>query len=154
MSDSAPSDSLIWHVRYFIYQQLAQTGRAPSPAYTAQVLGLTLAETQTAYQQLHQRHAILLQAGTNEVRMANPFSAIATDFIVEVGKARAWANCAWDALGIPAAVQADAKINAHCAQSGAPIHLEVRQGQFLGYSTVIAHFAVPFANWYDDLIHT
>lgn len=151
---SAPDDSLIWHIRHFIYRQLAQTGRAPQPSQAAKALGTTLAETEAAYQQLHQRHAILLQAGTTTVRMANPFSGIPTDFNVQSGGIHYYANCAWDSLGIPVALHADAQIDSHCTFSGDPIHLQVQQGQVIGDTHVLVHFAVPFAHWYDDLIHT
>jgi hypothetical protein len=84
--------------------------------------------------------------------MANPFSAVPTAFRVQANGRAYWANCAWDALGIPAALDADARIEARCP-AGEPIGIAVTDGQVRGEGAV-AHFAVPFRQWYDDLIAT
>jgi len=153
-SSNLTPDELPWAVRHFVYEQLAQTGQPPLPAEAAEALNITEAEAEEAFRWLHQHHAFLLDGDTFKVRMANPFSGIATDFRVRTADQAYWANCAWDALGIPAALGAEAHIDAHCAHTGEPIALEVREGQVVGGESVVAHFAVPFARWYDDLIHT
>ena len=55
--------------------------------------------------------------------MANPFSGVETPFKVHANGKSYFANCAWDTLGIPAALHVDAEIEAACAQSGEPIRL-------------------------------
>jgi hypothetical protein len=75
-------------------------------------------------------------------------------------------------LGIPAALGGDAVIEAVCAESNDPVHLEIRNGRISahgdtpnapaavlggGYETLSElriHFPLPFARWYEDLIHT
>ncbi len=146
-------DPTLWNLRHFVWQRLAATGQPPKPLEAAEALGITTEQAEVAYRQLHERHALLLEPDTFNVRMANPFSGQVTDFRVRAGDVTYFANCAWDALGIPAALQADASIRAYCAASGRPIHLEVRAGQVSGDAALV-HFAVPFAHWYDDLILT
>jgi hypothetical protein len=85
--------------------------------------------------------------------MAWPFSGVETPFQVRANGRTYFANCAWDSLGIPAALHADAEIEAVCAQSGDPIHLRVTGGQISG-SDALVHFLVPFMSWYDDLAFT
>jgi Alkylmercury lyase len=153
-SSDQTAEELAWAVRHFVYGQLARTGQPPLPVEAAKALNISEIEAEEAFRWLHQHHAFLLEDGTFKVRMANPFSGIATDFRVRTADQAYWANCAWDALGIPAALGAEAHIDAHCTYSGEPIALEVRNGQVPGGEGVVAHFAVPFARWYDDLIHT
>ena len=85
--------------------------------------------------------------------MAWPFSGVETPFQVRASSRTYFANCAWDALGIPAALNVDAEIEAVCAQSGDPILLSVTGGQISG-SDALVHFLVPFLSWYDDLAFT
>ena len=85
--------------------------------------------------------------------MANPFSNVETPFRVHVDGKTYFANCAWDSLGIPAALHSDADMEAACAQSGEPIMLQVRDGR-VSESDVLVHFLVPFKCWYDDLVYT
>ena len=75
--------------------------------------------------------------------MANPFSGVATPFKVHANGRTYFANCAWDSLGIPAALHTDAEIEAACAQSGEPIRLRVMNQQVQG-SEALVHFLVPF----------
>ena len=56
-------------------------------------------------------------------------------------------------LGIPAALGVDAKITAHCAESGEKLELEVRAGR-LSETAGVVHFLVPFRDWYADLVFT
>ena len=90
---------------------------------------------------------------TDEIRMANPFSAVPTKFRVHARGRTYFANCAWDALGIPAALNASAGIQAACAQTGAPIGLNVQAGRVKDSGERV-HFLVPFRYWYVDLVFT
>ena len=85
--------------------------------------------------------------------MAPPFSGVETPFRVKVQDKVYFANCAWDALGIPAALHSDAIIEAADAYSGESMRLEVSNGQPAPQPCAI-HFAVPAARWWDDIIYT
>jgi hypothetical protein len=146
-------ENLIWDIRAFVYQHFAETTRPPRVDELALRFALTQEEAASAYEQLHARHAFFLQPGTHSVRMANPFSGVETSFNVHIKDKMYFANCAWDSLGIPAALHADAEVEAVCAQSGEAIHLTVSQGQ-AGDSEALVHFLIPFRNWYDDLSFT
>lgn len=144
---------LIWQVRAFIYHSFAETAQPPDPQSVARHFQLGPDEVAQVYHELDQHHAFFLEPGTLDIRIANPFSAIPTDFVVEANGKRYWANCGWDALGIPAALHADARINAAYAYSGEPITFHVRNGQ-LDPTSAVVHFVVPFARWYEDMIFT
>jgi hypothetical protein len=147
------ADTKLWEIRAFVYQHLAGTTRAPGVDDVASHFDLSRKEAGSAYEELHQRHALYLKPGTHEILMANPFSGVETPFKVRANERTYFANCAWDSFGIPAALHADAEIEASCAQSGEPLHLRVSGGQVQG-SEALVHFLIPFRDWYDDLTAT
>jgi hypothetical protein len=146
-------DNTLWDIRAFVYRHFADTTHAPSVEETADAFALTPREAASAFQALHARHALFLNPGSHDILMANPFSNIDTPFRVHVGGKTYFANCAWDSLGIPAALRRDADVEAACAHSGESIKLQVREGQ-ISESDVLVHFLVPFERWYDNLVFT
>jgi Alkylmercury lyase len=146
-------DHKLWAMRAFVYRYFAETTHPPHVDESAAHFALSHEEAVSAYQQLHRRHVLYLQPGTQEILMANPFSGAETPFKVRANGKTYFANCAWDSLGIPAALQADAEIEAACAQSGEPIHLRVTGAQVHGAGALV-HFLVPFREWYNDLVST
>jgi hypothetical protein len=150
--NSLPENTL-WDIRAFVYRHFADTTRAPSVDETAVAFALTHEKAASAYGALHARHALYLNPGTHEILMANPFSNIETPFRVYADGKTYFANCAWDSLGIPAALHCDADVEAACAQSGEPVMLDVLDGE-VSESDVLVHFLVPFERWYADLVFT
>src|SRR5688572_9543827 len=146
-------ETILWDIRHFVYQHFAETTRPPSVEDVADHFALTHEEATSSYEELHQRHALFLNPGTHDVFMANPFSGVETPFRVHANGKTYFANCAWDSLGIPAALDTDAEINAFCAQSGKPIHIQVTDKQ-VQHADAIIHFLLPFREWYDDLVNT
>jgi hypothetical protein len=146
-------ENLIWQVRAFIYRHFAEMTHAPSVEESAAYFGSTREEAASAYEGLHQRHAIFLKPGTHDVLMANPFSGIETPFKVHANNKTYFANCAWDSFGIPAVLRVDAEIDSVCAQSGEPIYLTVSKQQVRG-SNALIHLLTPFKDWYNDIPFT
>ncbi len=147
------SEDLIWRMRALVYEHFAKTTRAPSINEVAAHFGLTDLESAAAFEELHQCHAFFLEPHTHKIHMANPFSGVETSFKVHANGRTYFANCAWDSLGIPAALHTDAQIEAACSQSGEAIHINVKDGQ-VSRSGVLIHFLVPFHAWYNDLVFT
>jgi hypothetical protein len=143
----------IWDVRAFVYQYFADTTRAPSAEETTRHFNISHEEADDIYSELNNRHAFFLEPGTLNIRMANPFSNIPTDFRVLAKGKTYFANCAWDMLGIPAALHCDALIDAVFTESNEEVQLEIRDGKITN-SGLLVHFPIPFARWYDDLVFT
>ena len=148
-------DNVLWNVRHFVYSHIADTTRPPSVDETATHFGISTEEASELYKELNNRHAIFLNLDEMAIRMANPFSGIPTDFKVHANDKTYFANCAWDMLGIPAALHCDAAIDAVCTESNETIKIQIRDGNllFTNYDLRI-HFPLPFARWYDDLVFT
>jgi hypothetical protein len=142
-----------WTVRNAVFASIVDTGLPPSVAEAAAALGVAVNRIRDAYDRLNARHAFFLTPGSHDIRMAHPFSGIPTPFHVEVGGRAYWANCAWDALGIPAALHDDARINARIGDDGAALRFAVEDERVRGWEGIV-HFALPFRRWYDDLIAT
>ena len=155
------SDFLLWKVRHFVYNHFADTTHAPSVEDTAEHFNISNEEAGELYRKLHNRHAFFLEPETLTIRMANPFSGIPTDFKVHANSKTYYANCAWDMLGIPAALHGDAVIEAVCTESTDSVRLAIKNGNIAqdiaedgGSSSLFVHFPLPFARWYDDLVFT
>jgi hypothetical protein len=146
-------ENAIWRIRAIVYRHFAETSRPPTVDEAASRFALAPKEAVSAYEELHRRHALYLRPGTHEILMANPFSGVATPFRVYTNGRTYFANCAWDALGIPAALGTDAEIDAACAQSAEAIRLRVSEQQ-VESSGALVHFLVPFRDWYQDLVST
>lgn len=153
MSDPDPVSNQDLAVRTFVYQHFVETASPPTVAETAVHFNLPETTIKKSYQRLHDNHFFFLEPGTLEIRMANPFSALPTKFRVQVGQIAYWANCAWDMLGIPAALHQDAVIEAGYEDGGETAVLTITNGQ-LQHSGGVIHFPLPVQQWYDDLILT
>lgn len=140
-------------LRLHIYNFWCERGRPPTPAESAAACGLDESAALAAWRRLHDAHFILLEPDGVRIRMANPLSAVATGFRVRVGDRWLFANCAWDAPGIPALLQCDAEIEARCSPRGELLRFRVRDGELLAEEALV-HFALPFRRWYDDLVET
>jgi hypothetical protein len=129
------------------YRRFVELGRAPTPDEVGDP-----DEVRDAWRRLHDAHALVLD-GDGAIRMANPFSAVPTPYRVEAAGRSWYANCAWDAFGICAALHVDGRIDATCPECGEPIAVEVRDERPDDESLVF-HCLVPAAQWWDDIVFT
>jgi hypothetical protein len=138
-------------LRRYVYDRAMKTGVLPTIAETAGALSVTLTEARASFQRLADAHALVLQKDTGEILMANPFSAVPTPFVAEVGERSYFGNCIWDVMGIPAMLLQDAVIKASCGDCGTAMTLRISRGA-LEPAEGIAHFALPAAHWWDDIV--
>jgi len=140
-------------VRLHVYRHFVDHQRPPTAAETAAALQLSGADVEAAYERLARNHVLVLEPGGGAIRMAMPFSAVPTRFRVSASGRTWWANCAWDALGIPAMLGVDATVFTSCPDCDQPIMLPVESGEVRGGGELI-HFVVPAAQWWDDIAFT
>jgi hypothetical protein len=89
---------------------------------------------------LADRHVVVLNDESGAILMAHPFAAHRAGARVSSGGRTWWGNCAWDGLGIVAALGLrDAEVEANGVQA-------VEGAWF--------HVAVPARQWWDDIAHT
>lgn len=141
-------------VKLAIYETIAQTATVPTLADVAAKLVAPVAAVEAAFAKLHTMRLLVPELDDrSRIRMAPPFSGVPTPFAVTIADQRYYANCVWDALGVPAALHADGIVHASDAHTGETITLEVTSGG-PEPEPCVAHFAVPAAHWWDDIIFT
>ena len=137
-------------LRNSTYQLFVALGRAPTAGEVAATVGSTTTDVQAGWRRLHEGHALVLHAGRSELRMANPFSAVPTAHRVHAAGRWWYANCAWDAVGICAALHTDGQIQTSCPDCGEVVEVDIRDER-PGDATLRFHCLVPAASWWDDI---
>jgi len=143
-------DALLRDVRLYIYAQVIETAMAPSTSDTAAALSRPVEAIEAAYRALADAHMIVLRPNTTTIWMAMPFSNSQTAFTVISGGRAYYANCAWDAFGVPALLKADARIFTTCGDCGGVIERKVSRGTIMDLRGAV-HFALPARQWWDDV---
>jgi hypothetical protein len=95
----------------------------------------------------------VLDSSGDEIRMASPFSAVPTAYRVEAAGRWWYANCAWDAFGVCAALGTDGRIESSCPDCGEAISVGVVRGK-PDDEKLVFHCLVPASTWWDDIVFT
>ncbi|HLM37149.1 MAG TPA: organomercurial lyase [Gaiellaceae bacterium] len=132
-------------LRNLVYRRFVELGRAPTMD--------ELATTEEALGRLHELRMVVLEADRQEIRMAIPFSAVPTPYRVEARRRSWFANCAWDAYGILAALGVDGHISSSCPDCGEPIEIDVVDRRPEPADDVF-HVLVPARSWWEDIVFT
>ncbi|HST30317.1 MAG TPA: organomercurial lyase [Chthoniobacterales bacterium] len=149
-----PDHDLDTNVKLAIYEITEATGRVPNSVDVAKKIDILEGEVLGAFGRLHAKRLLLPEPNDpTRIRMAPPFSGIPTSFPVEAKGKQYYANCVWDAYGIAAALNCDAISQASDGHTGERLILEVKNGAPV-VKPYLAHFAVPAAHWWDNLIFT
>ena len=142
-------------VRVTIAECIRERGAVPSRSEVAARVAAPDADVAASFGRLAAARTMILRPGGTEILSFNPFAAGPTDFRVRAG-GRDWsALCAWDALGVAAALAADGVVLGRCADvCGVP--LEVRlAGEAVGaLDGVVMQFALPAREWWKDIVFT
>jgi len=140
-------------VRRLTYALFVDLGRAPFPHEVAAGAGLAGAEIIASWRRLHEQHALVLDADGTGIRMAMPFSAVPTPHRVYAAGRWWYANCAWDAFGICAALGVDGRVETLCPDCGDLLAVDVGDRRPMHQGTLF-HCLVPAAMWWDDIAFT
>ena len=142
-------------LRSAIYRHIVNSGTPPLRGELVEWIG-TQAAADAQLQRLHDAHMIVLDDRPHrrgEIRMALPFAAEPTDFLVTTKRGAWWANCAWDSLAVVAALHDDARITSTWRDTGEQVEIDVVDG-VLSRSDGFIHFRVPARHWWDDIVFT
>jgi len=141
-------------VKQAVYTLVANAGEMPDASRVAVEVGAGIAEVEDAFARLYKKRILVPEPGDrSRIRMAAPFSGVPTSFLVKAKGNAYFANCVWDALGVLAAFHVDGVVEASDGHTREPMTLEIHGGSPIPIECVI-HFAVPVAQWWDDMIHT
>ncbi len=140
-------------LRNVTYRLFVEFGRAPTIEEVAATSGDAPDAVWSGWRRLHDEHALVLQTHTRELRMANPFSAVPTAHRVAADGRWWYANCAWDAFGVCAALGVDGRVESSCPDCGETISVQVVD-QRPDADDLVFHCLVPAGRWWDDIAFT
>jgi alkylmercury lyase-like protein len=140
-------------VKLAIYEHFAAAGSRPSLDDIAARVGAAVPQVREIFRRLREQRVLVLEADGETIRMAPPFSGIPTQHRVTAAGVSYYANCAWDALGIPAALHQPAIVHSRCEQSREPLEIAVSD-RSPGDSDWVFHCLVPAAQWWKDIVFT
>ena len=139
-------------VRIHVYDEIITSCRFPRISDVARAVGAEETAVRDAFRRMQDAHVLVLQTDSDEILMANPFSAVPTPFVVRVGSRSWWGNCIWDVLGIAAMVGGGAVITTACGDCNDAMQVGIEGGSVSGEG--IVHFSVPAARWWDNIKFT
>ena len=140
-------------VRNATYELFVRHAQAPTITDVADAVGATAADVAASWRRLHDAHALVLHPAILAVRMLNPFSTVPTAYRVRADERWWYANCAWDAFGICAALGVDGRIETSCPDCGIAISVDVA-GERPDHTSLVFHCLVPAVRWWDDIAFT
>ena len=140
-------------VKLAVYGATAESGTPPPIDAISARVGADIATVREAYSRLRSARLLVLDADGVTVRMAPPFSGVPTQHRVTSEGVHYHANCAWDALAIPAALKRPGRVESRCEQTLQPLALDVGVNG-PEPSPWLFHTPVPAGKWWDDIVFT
>ncbi|MFC5184971.1 organomercurial lyase [Actinomadura harenae] len=141
-------------LRVEVYRAFAETGRAPSIEDLARELVASVVEVNEGLRALADARHLALD-GHGSIAMAHPFSAVPLGFSVMGATTLWWGGCAWDSFALPHLLDDanPALVATRCPACDTPHAWNVtREAPPPGDQ--VAHFLVPAARMWDDVVHT
>jgi hypothetical protein len=143
------NSSLPEQLHYALIRHVAETGHAPDLATLASLAKLSAQDTEDVLRRLNEMHGVVLAPNSLQVWSLHPFALVPTQFWVTTSRGGWWANCAWCALGIGAALHEDIKILTSEGGEGQALQFEITNGQSTRQD-LLMHFPYPPARWWDN----
>lgn len=115
-------------VRIAAFQGLLR-GAAVDRAVLVRSTGLDPQRVFAVVDDLVRRGSVVVEPGTSRVVGAGGLSLVPTDHRLYMRGRELFTWCAWDAVGIPAALSEDATVSSSCGQCGGPVRVELQAGR-------------------------
>jgi len=150
-----PEADLDREVRIAIARAIKTRGKIPTIAAVASDMALDVATVDACFARLIDGRVFIPRKGSHEIHSYNPFCAEPTDFYVTAA-GRIWFGiCAWDALGIPAALGESGLVETHCADCGESLVVEVdADGGTEVQTWTVMQVGVPARDFWKDIYFT
>ena len=150
-----PEADLDREVRIAIARSIKTRGKVPTIAAVAADMGLDVATVDASFARLIEGRVFIPRKDSREIYAYNPFCVEPTDFFVTAA-GRVWFGiCAWDALGIPAALGESGVVETHCADCGESLVVEVdADGGTEVQTWTVMQVGVPARDFWKDIYFT
>jgi hypothetical protein len=140
-------------LRTAVYRHFAATGQSPTLEAMREVTGATSEDVIDGYRRLYARRLLVPAADFASIRMAPPFSGVPTQHRADVNGIEYFANCAWDAFGVVAALGGTGDVRSRCEQTLEPLVLHLTPDGPPA-SDWLFHCVVPASKWWNDIVFT
>lgn len=136
-------------LRLAVYRSFAERGRPPDVTELGDPAAVRVGLRQLA----ESRHLVLDDRGT--IVMAHPFSAVPLGFAVMGERTLWWGGCAWDSFALPNLLpeHGDLLVSTRCPACSRAHAWNVGSVE-PPVGDQVAHFLVPAARMWDDVVHT
>lgn len=141
-------------VRVAVYDTFSREGRPPTVDELADRFATSVELVQSAVHQLAEaRHLVLDDTGA--IVMAHPFSAVPLGFSVMGDSTLWWGGCAWDSFALAHLLtwESDLLVATRCPACASPHVWNVNRAA-PPPGDQVAHFLVPVARMWDDVVTT
>lgn len=141
-------------VRMAVYDSFSRTGTAPDRGLLAERFSASVAQIDKALRRLaDSRHLALAADGS--IVMAHPFSSVPLGFSVMGTNTLWWGGCAWDSFALPHLLpwEDEVLVATRCPSCATP-HAWSVGTESPPPGDQVAHFLVPAAHMWDDVVHT
>jgi Alkylmercury lyase len=141
-------------LRVAVYRLFTERADAPSTSDLAAITGQPESDVRSGLHQLAAARHIVLDAN-DRIVMAHPFAAIPLGFSVMGRRNLWWGGCAWDSFAMPHVLpdEPDVLVATRCPNCDRP-HAWVVERTHPPAGDQVAHFLVPTAHIWDDVVHT
>jgi len=142
-------------VRTAIARSIKARGKIPTIVDVAVDMGRDIATVEASFARMIDGRVFIPKKGSHEIYAYDPFCVGPTDFYVTAA-GRVWfAICAWDALGIPAALGEPGVVETHCGDCKEPIVVEVDADGATELQTwTVLQIGVPARDFWKDIYFT
>jgi hypothetical protein len=131
-----------------IIRHVAEKGFAPPMQVLHRNLGWPQPVLESTLKRLAEIRGVILKPNSLDVWAIHPFSLMPTATWVTAETGAWWANCAWCALGIGAALRQDIRVVSRAGAEDNPLELEIRNGR--PSDRLVIHFPFRPHEWWSN----
>lgn len=136
-------------LHYLIIRHVIDAGHAPTLAPLAALAELTEESTEALLRKLAKMHGVILAPNSLRICSIHAFALNPTTFWVRIRTGGWWANCAWCALAIGAALQQDVNITTSDGGEGDAPEVKIERGR-VDRAELLMNFPYPPERWWDN----
>lgn len=142
-------------VRIAIARSIRTRGKIPTIAAVAADMHMAVADADASFARMIEGHVFIPRKDSHEIYAYDPFCVGPTDFFVTAA-GRVWFGiCAWDALGIPAALGEAGVIETHCPDCDEPVVVALDANGATELQTwTVMQVGVPARDFWKDIYFT
>ena len=132
-----------------IIRHVAERGFAPPISTLRETLGWSESVVRGVLARLAEIRGVILKPNSADVWAIHPFTLMPTPTWVETEGGGWWANCAWCALGIGAALRQDIRVVSRLGAEQQTLEFRV-QGNRVSDERLLIHFPFPPSEWWNN----